>query len=233
MKLLQRWIYLAGILSAVSVSGSCQLFSMMEEVQEDKRSEYRQSEPLPDLEVPPDLLLESDELALHIPDPENRPPQDAPRTQPEAPEATKATEDAPVPENTATEDLALATPVAETRADKNIIEVAADHDTVWPLLVEYFLSKGRSLNIQDQTLGVIETSWSAPYLQQQNMMRDRVSILIEPGITESTIRLAFSSDRQLFRQDDQGGGDWELTGRVQTLEKGMLSELEHFLKERI
>ncbi len=241
----QFGLYLRTIMSLalLTMLASCGAISYMEKVQEEKRNQYQASQPLPDLEVPPDLLLESSELSLNVPrerqgDPQGRLPQ------PQGNKDKGASPDlgvAGLPEPQERKDLdlvakAVPTSVAVGHAavvDGKILEVGASTEQLWPLLKQYFESKGRSLNVEDSSLGVIETSWSVPYLQQGTMLRDRVSVLVEPGSSNSITKLAFSSDLQTFSKGGEGGGDWELTGRAEELESGMRKELEQFITERI
>lgn len=239
------------VMVAASLLASCGAISFMEKVQEDKRKEYRASESLPDLEVPPDLLLESDELALDFPEPGEQgaaatgaKPDDADdgllgqdvgllepqERDADAPAAATAA-DAPT---TAAPAAAAAPAPSAAAATDDTIEIDAPADKLWPVLKGYFESRGRSLIVDDISLGVLETSWSVPYLSQDNMLRNRVSVLVEPGSTESMTRLAFHSDLQTFvKGGDEGSGDWQLTGRATEIEEGVKRELQQYISEQI
>ena len=232
---------------------SCTAVSFMEKVQEDKRKEYQASQPLPDLEVPPDLILESDELALRLPDREAAPGlEDIEDQSGQEGEATgtaqegEATGTAQEGEATETTDLGVdalepggersdvAMLGGEPAADDRALKIDAPADKLWPILRQYFESRGRSLEVDDLTLGVMETSWSVPYLSQNDMLRDRVSILVEPGSSDTVTLLAFSSDLQIFNKGEDGAeGTWELTGAATEIEDGIRKELQEFISENI
>ena len=58
------------VVVASSMLASCGLIPGMDDVVTDRRKEYRKSESLPELEIPPDLTLEADVDPLLIPDEE-------------------------------------------------------------------------------------------------------------------------------------------------------------------
>lgn len=232
------------LLLAVSLA-SCGAISYMEKVQEEKRDQYQASQSLPDLEVPPDLLLEGSELALSVPkegqaSQRERLPQQQPSGEKEQAPSSGLGEvvgavGLPEPQERRNVGSRANIAAGTVALADQVLEVGSSLEQLWPLLKQYFESKGRSLNVEDLSLGVIETSWSVPYLQQGSMLRDRVSVLVEPGSSGDMTRLAFSSDLQTFRKSAEGGtsGDWELTGSAEKLEQGMRKELEHFITERI
>ena len=57
---------MVGSAALFALISSCQLFSFMDTVQKDKRDAYKASQSLPDLEVPPDLILESAPDAFEV-----------------------------------------------------------------------------------------------------------------------------------------------------------------------
>ena len=214
----------AGLLAVLLLATSCQLFSFMDEVQKDKRDVYKSSQSLPDLEVPPDLVLESAVDALHVDEQSAADEGGAVSsdTQP-SDEQEQASEEQPSDER--------------EQAPLNSMEVAAGVSELWPVLVDFFINKGWVLAVSDKDLGVIETEWSAPYFQEKQTVRDRFKVFME--VTSPTVtRLVLTSEKEAFQQSEEGhaDGSWVVISDqevIDTYNQGTIREMETFFRDKL
>ena len=203
---------MVGSAALLALISSCQVFSFMDTVQKDKRDAYKASQSLPDLEVPPDLILES------------------------APDAFEV--DVPTDSVAAIEKQPTSAPTGEIEQSSsfNGLEIDAESLVLWPLLVDFFIVKGRALAVSDEELGVIETNWSAPYFQNDQTVRDRFKVFVETVPPAST-RLVLTSEKELFRQSEDGSADGSWVAMDQdamdNYNQGTIKEMRLFFRDKL
>lgn len=160
----------------------------MDEVVTDRRKEYRKSESLPDLEIPPDLTLEADVDPLLIPNEEA-----ATYTEYQRRRSLHATG---------------AEGGAEIAAldDEQVVVLSGSTLDIWPRLRQFWTETSYELDLDDAELGVMETHWLETGNDGVSSSRDRISIIAEPGSQPDTTMLFISSVRQerLITADSEG-----------------------------
>lgn len=188
----------------VLLSG-CALIPDIDDVLPDKRVEYKKSESLPDLEVPPDLTAGAINESMAIPN-----------EQQQASLAQYRQEQQAVP--------AAAPSQAPAPGGQQWVAVRASRFDIWPRLRTYFEGKGFGLELDDAELGVLETGWSAPMDLGGVLNRYKFKVFSEPG-AEPDVTVLFIS--ALAQEQAPGGGDsWLDTDRNnETLGKQIAGEL--------
>ncbi len=156
----------------ISIS-ACEYIPTLDEVVPDKRSEYRKSRSLPDLEVPPDLTIErEDDLVI---------PGESEPTTLSAYELQKKRGG-----------LSQLEALEQQYPGEKVLPVAGGTVDVWPDLIGYFKDKGYEIDLEDAELGVLETTW----LATGDSSRDKFKIFAEPSETGNNTILFISSERQ-------------------------------------
>ena len=114
------------------------------------------------------------------------------------------------------------------------MKVQGEWKEVWPLLRKFWGSKGLALDLEDLSLGVMETVWTVPYLQQDMTVRNRFKLFLEPGPEEGILHVVLSSEKEVYlEQEGSQEGDWLLQDPDLLLEKKYASELQGFLGEHL
>ena len=223
---------------------ACVLFSKMDKVEQDRRSVYKESQSLPDLEIPPDLVAAAEGSALEIPEgrpaPEQAantslPPPQEDSASPEVEEATPSPQEqaAPSPEAAApsTEEQATLSPVAiadpgpavGVGESSYVLEVTqTDKAQIWLILREFWIQREQPLELDDEDVGVQQTSWA----EQETGLGVRFTVLSEPGAPGTTLLLIAAE--QARRQGESG---WEPQASDPEVGRQLVQELRAFFEK--
>ena len=191
----------------------CGSIPALDEVIPDRRSEYKKSESLPDLEVPPDLTTEALEDPLVIPDEEATTLSEYQRQKRQ--------------QGSTAQGLDLGGPAAYT--DEMWLTLQGSPVELWPKLNEFWSDKGFKMDLNDAELGVMETDW----LQQEGdgivVYRNIFKIVSEEGSTPESTVLFLSSERQEKIVEQDGSESWVDLEQDKELEQTIVGELNlHF-----
>ena len=128
----------------------------------------------------------------------------------------------------------LPPPRRDAVLNEQLVKVQGEWKEVWPLLRKFWGSKGLALDLEDLSLGVMETVWTVPYLQQDMTVRNRFKLFLEPGPEEGILHVVLSSEKEVYlEQEGSQEGDWLLQDPDLLLEKKYASELQGFLGEHL
>ena len=171
----------------------------------DKKSEYKKSESMPDLEIPPDLTADVINDSMNIPD-------EAPATlsryrTSRGPVKTRAT-------------------MGTTDTDEQWLSLSMPLSQLWPPLLEFFETKNYPVELEDEELGVLETGWSQTEEQTGLLYRYKYKIFAEQGDTPDVTVLIISQRRQT-RLDENA--DWLDQGKDPMLERQFVADLSGFI----
>ena len=199
----------AAVASVLFFVTACNYIPGLDEVVPDRRTEYRKSEPLPDLEVPPDLTTEALNEPMVIPDEEATTLSEFERRK------------------TLRRGGAAAGGVAGVDAlpDEQWLSVRAGAAELWPELREYWQGRGYILDLDDAELGVMETGWKESDTEGIAVFRDRFRIFAETGADPGTTVILVSSERQERILGEEGGADWVAIEKNTALEQQIVAEL--------
>lgn len=190
---------------------ACDSLPALDEVIPDKRTEYRKSESLPDLEVPPDLTTEGLQDPLSIPNEEATTLSEFER------QKTQRRLGAP-----------LGAVTAGSSAEDNWVLVQAGKSEYWPALRSFWQEQGYGLELDDPELGVMETQWKETGSTDVSVVRSRFTLFTEEGTTPGTTLLLLSSEQQEKISDGESGGEWlDITGDESTV-RNMVAELNQY-----
>ena len=169
----------------------CSYVPSLDKVLPDKRTEYKKSENLPDLEIPPDLTADAVNESMAIPG-----GQDV--TTLSGFEQQRARRDF---------SSSSSSVMSQDYPDEQWLAVQGATTVIWPKLREFWSAKGYSLDLDDAELGVLETSWQELETGGRSV-RDKFKIFSEPGAESGVTILFISSEREekLVRED--GGEEW-------------------------
>ena len=171
----------------------------------DKKSEYRKSESMPDLEVPPDLTADAINDSMNIP---NEEPITLSRYKnPRAPVGTTIAS-------------------GNTEAGEQWLSLPMPASRLWPGLLEFVQTKDFTVDLDDDELGVLETGWSAADEQAGLQYRYKYKIFAEPGDKPDSTVLIISQQRQA-RLDENA--DWLDQDKDQGRERQFAAGLAQFL----
>ena len=137
--------------------GACGYMPNLGKVLPDKKSEYKKSESMPDLEIPPDLTANAINESMAIPN-----EQPLPRAQGGA---------------------APAVDRGVTEADEHWLSLAGSPAAIWPRLREFFQGQGYALELDDEELGVLETGWREGPASSRHKYKVFSEAGSEPGFT--------------------------------------------------
>ena len=197
------------LLSLLVLTTACEYMPKLDEVIPDRRTEYKKSEAMPDLEVPPDLTVNAETDPLLIPNEE----------------ATTLSQF----ENQKKMRHGAAGVPAGAQGDEQWLSVQGGNADIWPRLKEFWTAKGFALDLDDQELGVLETSWLETEQEGVTASRTKFSIFAEAGSVPGSTVLFLSSQRQEKITGKDEKGDWVDIEKNVELEKQMLGELNlHF-----
>ncbi|MGH8246272.1 MAG: outer membrane protein assembly factor BamC, partial [Gammaproteobacteria bacterium] len=197
-------------IAAISVQG-CGLVPSLDNVLPDKRTEYKKSEPLPDLEVPPDLTADAANDSMSIPN------------------ETEATLSQYQRQRSSPGHQAVPAAAAPSHPGEQWVSVRGSRYDIWPRLRSYFQDRGYALELEDAELGVLETGWSEPRAEGESVYRHKFKVFSEPG-GEGDITVLFVSDvRQEQFTQENGKTQWLDREKSEFAEKQLAGELNlHF-----
>ncbi|MGE0386113.1 MAG: outer membrane protein assembly factor BamC [Gammaproteobacteria bacterium] len=185
MSVRSRTLFLVAV---AGMAGCSKVVPKLDEVLSDKRTEYRRSQTLPDLEVPPDLTTDAIRDKMAVPeggDTANYSTYQERRTQ-----AQKQQE---------IESAGVA--AQQKLANEQLVIVSGAQGEVWPRLRDFFKSAGLSLSLDDGELGVLETAWRE---DRDNLLRDKFKVFAEQGDDKATTALYISHvGEQLVPQGEE------------------------------
>jgi outer membrane protein assembly factor BamC len=194
------------ILIFIVTSVSCSYVPKLDNILPDKRTEYKKSESLPDLEVPPDLTAEAINDSMSIPN-----------------EGTSLSEYQKRRNGGAKSIQASSSVIAES--DEQWISVRGNNGNIWPRLRAFMSEQGRSLDLDDSELGVLETTWSEAHIEDGFSYRDKFKIFSEPGAEPGLTVLFISNQRQVLATRQDGTDSWSDKGKSREAEKKMAGDL--------
>ena len=171
----------------------------------DKKTEYRKSESMPDLEIPPDLTADAINDSMNIPD------------------------ETPVTLSRYKKPRALTgggVSIGTTEANEPSLSLPVPLAQLWPDLLAFVESKNLAVELEDAELGVLETGWSEIDEQAGLQYRYKFRVFAEPGATEDVSVLVISQERQT-RIDENS--DWLDQSRDAALEQQFATELGFYM----
>ena len=198
------------LLTAAMLAG-CGVVPKFDDVIPDKRTEYKKSKSLPDLEVPPDLTSEAISDSMNIPNEDQATLSEYQRQR-----------------GMPAQQAAMA-PVEPSAAGEQWVSVRASRYDVWPKLRTYFQERGYALELDDTELGVLETDWSKPATEGDGVYRHKFKVFSEQG-ADPAVTVVFVSDaRQKQAQQADGSSVWADAQKSEIAEKQLAGELNLLL----
>jgi len=190
---------------------ACDYMPKLDEVIPDRRTEYKKSEAMPDLEIPPDLTANADTDPLLIPNEE-------------ATTLSKFESQKKMRHGGAG-----AGATSGAQGDEQWLSVQGGIADIWPKLKEFWTAKGYTLDLDDQDLGVIETNWLETEQKGVAASRIKYSVFAEAGSAPGSTVVFLTSQKQEKIAGKDGKGDWADIENNVELEKQMIGELNlHF-----
>ncbi len=196
---------LAAVMFGMCFLASCGYMPDIGKILPDKRSEYKKSESMPDLEIPPDLTADAINDSMNIPN--------------EAPVTLSSYRN---PRTPGTAGVSIGT----TAADEQLLSLSIPVNLLWPDLLEFIESKNFSIALEDAELGVLETGWSEVEGQAGLQYRYKYRIFAEPGATADDSVLIISQERQT-RIDENS--DWLDRDKDAELERRFAAEFSLYI----
>lgn len=182
----------------------CDAVPTLDDVLPDRRTEYRKSEALPDLEVPPDLTTEALEDPMVIPDEQITTLSEF--------EQQRALRDGTIPGTNL--------PLTGGTDQEQWITLPGNNEEIWPKLREFWKDKAYEIDLDDAELGVLETLWLESN-DGDRITRNRYKIYAEPSQNTGNTVLFISSERE----EQSAGSEWNPIDRDITSEKEIVAEL--------
>ena len=203
---------LASLLLVMMLAGCGKLIPKLDEVLPDKRTEYKKSKSLPDLEIPPDLTTEAIQDRMAIPSGGET--------------ATYSTYQERAAERKREQELERSESSAiKLLENEHILAVEGVTVQIWPRLREFWGRLGYKLELDDEELGVIETAWNE---NQEALIRDKFKIFAEPGQEPGTTLLYISHRGEaLVSQGDSLV--WRARARDVDLERKIVEHIQEQL----
>ena len=154
-----RAVVVTLITGAAVLTGACSgtLDDTLDEYLPKKEAQYKSSTSLPPLEVPPDLSSAAISDSLPVPGPAGAGTATYSEYASAGQTPTAPVENLLLPESDSAR--------IERSGDKRWLIVNARPAQVWPKLREFWLEQGFLINMEDPSIGIIETDWSE---QRQN-----------------------------------------------------------------
>lgn len=171
------------IVLTLCVLAGCNVLPKLDDVLPDKRTEYKKSDSLPDLEVPPDLTSSTINDSMAIP---NEPATLSQMQRQRAGDAAVA-----------------------AAPDEQWVSVRQPRADLWPRLRTFFTEKGYPVEVDDGELGVLETGWGTAVAGAIGLQRFKFRVFSEPGATPDITVLFISSQRQAQVQGGDGAEQWQ------------------------
>lgn len=203
------------VIILISILAGCSYIPKLDAVLPDKRTEYKKSESLPELEVPPDLTAAQGEGAMGIPG------------EATLSEYKRQEEGRDNPQAVSGAVMAQA-PSASPTAGANWVSAPGETAEVWARLGRYFIDQGYLLDLNDMELGVLETDWSPPLRDGGFIYHDKFKIFSEPGQTPGTLVLFIGNSRQEQVFGSNGAEHWVDQGNNPAAEQRLAAELDVF-----
>lgn len=195
----------------IFTTASCSYLPKMDNILPDKRQEYKKSESLPDLEVPPDLTAEAINDSMSIPNEG----------------VTRSGHDRRRSGAAAVNTQAAAGTVAAS-SDEQWVSVRGNTGNIWPRLRKHITEQGYNLELDDAELGVLETTWSEAHIEDGFSYRDKFKIFSEPGAEPNLTVLFISNQRQVLAKRQDGTDSWSDKEKSGVAEKKMAGDLNLF-----
>lgn len=187
---------------------SCSYVPKLDSIIPDKKNEYKKSQSLPDLEVPPDLTAESGNDSMDIPN------EGASLAQyQKSRSGTTSPKSSGIPTS------------AEAGADEQWVMVRGKPENIWPRLRTFMDDQGYVLELDDAELGVLETGWTDPYLTEGFSYRGKFKIFSEPGAEPGVTVLYLSNQQQLLAKKQDGSDSWSDTEKSTSAEQKLAGDL--------
>jgi outer membrane protein assembly factor BamC len=168
----------------------CQYVPALDDVLPDNRTEYKKSQSLPDLEIPPDLTAEAINDSMAVPG----------EHQATLSQYQRQKDGGPV-------GIAATAPVSAPGAEQ-WVSVRGSRFDVWPRLRAFFQDGGHKVELDDVELGVLETGWSGPVPQRNQVFRYKYKVFSEEGGDAGNTVLFISAQRQLREIAEDGSERW-------------------------
>ena len=200
------------VLIVTALGGCSKIIPKLDEVVPDNRKDYRRSESLPDLEVPPDLSTDAirDRMAI--------------------PEGGDTAKFSTFQERKAERQREKELELAETSAirvleNEHVLAVEGAAVQVWPKIREFWQGLGYELELDDVELGVVETAWAE---DESQLKRDKYKVFAEPGENVGTTVLYVSHEGQELVPQ---GEDlvWQRSARNAELERTVVERLQEHM----
>ena len=188
---------------------SCSYIPGLNKVFPDKRNEYTKSQSLPALEVPPDLTADSINDSMAI-------PNEGSATLSGYQRSRLGAGVQQIPEINAPD------------GEQWLVLKGAPVE-IWPKLRQYFNGRGYELELDDFDLGVLETAWSEPVVEDGVAYRHRFSLFSEQGGAPGHTVLYLSSKRQEQRARADASLEWVDLGKSSAREKRLADDLRLLL----
>ena len=180
---------LIAVCLVLSLSGCSKLIPKLDQVVPDNRIEYRKSKTLPDLEVPPGLTTEAIKDRMAIPEGGQT--------------ATYSSYQERVAERKRHQDVEKsANDAVRVLDNEHVLAVQGAAKQMWPKLVALMGELGYTLELNDEDLGILETTWIE---NQEELARTKFKIFAEPGQEAGTTVLYISnrSEELVTKGSDQ------------------------------
>ena len=195
------------ILITFLLVNACSYVPKLDQVIPDRRTEYKKSETLPDLEVPPDLTADAQQDALDIPDEQ----------------ATTMSEFERRKNSRSGADID--TSKVDPLSGEQWLVVKGSAAEIWPRLREFWTKKGFAIDLDDVELGVFETKWLETNNKGISEIRDKFRLFTESGGTPDTTILYLSNERQERTASESGNTAWIDIEKDPEYEKQIISDL--------
>ncbi|MFT5349717.1 MAG: outer membrane protein assembly factor BamC [Planctomycetota bacterium] len=189
---------------------ACSYLPKFDSILPDKSKEYKKSESLPDLEVPPDLTAEAVNDSMTIPN------EGISKSEMDRRRKGGGTSASTSPRPAAIE------------SDEQWVSVRGNNGNIWPRLRTYMSEVGYSAELDDVELGVLETAWTEPHVEDGFSYRDKFKIFSEPGAEPSLTVLFISNQRQVLAKRQDGSDSWSDKEKSKVAEKMLAGDLNLF-----
>jgi outer membrane protein assembly factor BamC len=163
---------------------SCGMLPNLDRVLPDNRKEYRESETLPDLEVPPDLATVRMRDSMAVPEPGN------PESTSYAAYQKRLEGRRQQGKIERLEDKGITAGLLES---ERALTLQGTPFALWPQLERFWSTRGYTLDLNDRELGVMETAWRE---DSEALARDRYKLFVEQGEQAGTTVIYVSQSRE-------------------------------------
>lgn len=147
-----RNLFSSALLLALFSLGACSAISnKLDEVSPEKKAEYKKSQTLPALEVPPDLTKSTIDDTMAVPDidPKSSATLSSYNEERGGTQAARGENVLPQQSNIR----------FEREGDKRWLVMEGTPEVVWPKVREFFLQNGFLIKEEDPRIGILETDW--------------------------------------------------------------------------